>query len=117
MGSRAGVHGLAGGRAWARGRALQAAGRAGARHAPSAADEQADAHSGFRASGRRMGARRRWVGAHRRAVGARGAAGWARLCTPRCQLGQFWCSCTWLGFQPGFSTWYFPESLNEHCSL
>ena len=30
----------------------------------------------------------------------------AAMGAPGCQLGQFWCSCTWLSFRPGFWTQY-----------
>ena len=32
-------------------------------------------------------------------------------------IGPVGCSCTRHGSKPGFSTRYFPESLNGHCSL
>ena len=70
------------------------------------------ARSAGRAAGR--GAGRRWA----QAAGAgRARPGrWVRcLCA---QAGPVGCSCTRLGFQPGFSTrYFFPESPNEHCSL
>ena len=50
-----------------------------------------------RACGRRGAAADEQAGAQAQGRGARGSR----------QLGQFWCSCTWLGFQPGFSTRYF----------
>ena len=100
--------------AWGAGRA---AGRTG--HAAGGAQAEAcEAHAehngraSWRAGGswgerQVQGARRGAAEARRGAAGLRGAAGWARLCTPGCQLGQFWCLCTWLSFQPGFSTLYF----------
>ena len=70
--------------------------------------------TGARAAGTRAHATRA-AGARQQARGSRPGR-WARsLCA---RAGPVGCSCTRLGFQPGFSTqFFFPESLNEHCFL
>ena len=87
----------------ARGRQQRRAGRAG-----QACGRALGARADARARGR----------APRGVAGERGAAGWALLCTPG---HASWASCVlvhpaWFSTQV-FSTRYFPESLNEHCSL
>ena len=108
----AGRAGRATGAAGARGRGVVAARRArGARGARRQRAAGARAGTAWARRGARLGARcARGTAGLGVAWALDGCAGWA----------SFGALCTWLSsgsvFRPG-STWYFPESPNEHCSL